>query len=171
MSIADRHLRVRYRYNAFTVVELLVVITIIGILIALILPAVRAAREAARKAQCASSLRQIGIAFSSYHASIGAFPLMTNGKRGYSIHTMILPYIESSALYNAINFDVLCLSEQNNTATTSKVSVFVCPSDIGLSRSGAWTNYACNVGYGYQLARKFNGVFVKAPISQLRWQA
>jgi prepilin-type N-terminal cleavage/methylation domain-containing protein/prepilin-type processing-associated H-X9-DG protein len=112
---------------AFTLVELLVVIAIIGILIALLLPAVQAAREAARRSQCVNSLKQIGLALANYESSKKMYPqgrmLPDNAsaagieqggtnyttvaaKTGfYSVHTWLLPYMEELTIYNLINFN------------------------------------------------------------------
>src|SRR5512147_2313581 len=102
--------------RAFTLIELLVVIAIIGVLIALLLPAVQAAREAARRSQCVNNLKQIGLAMHNYHSARNAFPLGSakNPKNwpgdsdliwsGWSAHAMMLPYLEQQALFNAANF-------------------------------------------------------------------
>ncbi|MDO4559076.1 MAG: DUF1559 domain-containing protein [Planctomycetia bacterium] len=92
----------------FTLVELLVVIAIIGVLVALLLPAVQAARESARRSQCASNMRQIGLALHQYHDSHEMFPPLRTGTANetawglYSFQVALLPYIEQRALYNGI---------------------------------------------------------------------
>ena len=90
----------------FTLVELLVVIAIIGVLVALLLPAVQAAREAARRMQCANNLKQIGIALHSHHNTMGEFPVgaarQINGY-GFSWFVEILPFIEQQNLYDALD--------------------------------------------------------------------
>jgi prepilin-type N-terminal cleavage/methylation domain-containing protein len=94
------------RSRAFTLVELLVVITIIGILIALLLPAVQAAREAARRMQCANNFKQVGLAMHNYHAAQNCFPsglFMTDQYYGFGWGAFILPYLESTGLYEQFN--------------------------------------------------------------------
>src|SRR5437762_11394995 len=88
------------RRPAFTLVELLVVIAIIGVLVALLLPAVQAAREAARRSSCQNNLRQIGIAFHNFHDANNAFPpLRIAGGDGWaSCFVLISPYMEQSTL-------------------------------------------------------------------------
>ena len=94
----------------FTLVELLVVIAIIGILIALLLPAVQAAREAARRSTCTNNLKQIGVALQTYADVYGRFPIngVLNDQTGWiqqgSEHTRLLPYLEQAGIYNNINW-------------------------------------------------------------------
>ena len=92
------------RNRGFTLVELLVVIAIIGILIALLLPAVQAAREAARRSQCSNNLKQIGLALQNYHDSFQTFPPGGLGVRGAAWTVFVLPYMEQSAAYDRMVF-------------------------------------------------------------------
>jgi prepilin-type N-terminal cleavage/methylation domain-containing protein/prepilin-type processing-associated H-X9-DG protein len=93
------------RSTAFTLVELLVVITIIGILIALLLPAVQAAREAARQMQCQNNLKQISLGLLNYESANGVFPPggLYNGRYGHAWWIRIMPYVEQAAVFD--NFD------------------------------------------------------------------
>jgi len=88
--------------NAFTLVELLVVIAIIGMLIALLLPAVQAAREAARRMQCSNHLKQIGLAVHNFHDTHEGLPPAGNGAYGPSIFVFIYPFIEKQSLYDKV---------------------------------------------------------------------
>jgi prepilin-type N-terminal cleavage/methylation domain-containing protein len=150
----------------FTVLEMLVVISIIGLLIALIIPAVLASREAARKASCQNNLRQFGIALSNHHQAVSSFPgilsPMHKSTKGYPFASnsdypavyFLLPYLEQQVLFNAINFSqdtssplvVTSLSPSNVTANATRVSTFVCPSDPLGNLSGAPISYRFNVG-------------------------
>src|SRR5213592_4898400 len=100
------------RRRGFTLVELLVVIAIIGILIALLLPAVQAAREAGRRTQCSNNLRQLGLAVHTYHDTWNQLPPQNNNPNwggwqyNWSWITLILPFMEGSATYNQINWNV-----------------------------------------------------------------
>ncbi len=88
------------RYRGFTLVELLVVIAIIGVLVALLLPAVQSAREAARRMRCQNNLKQIGLASHSFHDVTLEMPKAVHPETGMSWHVFILPYIEQQALFN-----------------------------------------------------------------------
>lgn len=127
-----------FRQRGFTLVELLVVIAIIGILVALLLPAVQAAREAARRMQCSNNLKQIGLALHNYESTYkvlptGAYPagFPAPGQRGNeaSTHPFILPFLENSNKYAQFNFSVgLNSSILNSPAIRQTLAVFNCPS-------------------------------------------
>ncbi len=113
------------RRRAFTLIELLVVIAIIGVLIALLLPAVQQARESARRTQCKNNLKQIGLAVFNYESTYGVFP-MGDCARNYgsgeipqaTVHCYLLPYIDQANAYNNFNWSI----QVNATATTGSTA-------------------------------------------------
>jgi prepilin-type N-terminal cleavage/methylation domain-containing protein/prepilin-type processing-associated H-X9-DG protein len=156
--------------RGFTLIELLVVIAIIAVLISLLLPAVQAAREAARRAQCVNNLKQIGIAIHNYENAIGSFPLgrgpqPINNWNGWSAHAMLLPYLEQTPLYNAINFNNPTGSGRGEAAHTTVqrtvINTLQCPSDIDrLTNAEGHTNYYGNAGGQITMdGTTSNGVF------------
>ncbi len=148
--------------KAMTLIELMVVLVIVALMIALILPAVVAAREAARRAECSSKFRQLGVAMLNYQSTTGCFPLFNNGKKGFSALAMILPQIDQNQLFNAVNFSNYYFDQSNMTSSRVVISVLLCPSDRNASGPKAWTNYACNSGYAFQITGSYNGIFVSA---------
>jgi prepilin-type N-terminal cleavage/methylation domain-containing protein len=119
--------RSKQRYSSgFTLVELLVVIAIIGVLVALLLPAVQAAREAARRTQCLNHLKQIGLAMHNYNDTYQTLP---NSRRdaSYTWMTQILPQLEQPALFNKWTLG-LTYSSQPQECREARVSVYYCPS-------------------------------------------
>jgi prepilin-type N-terminal cleavage/methylation domain-containing protein/prepilin-type processing-associated H-X9-DG protein len=91
---------------AFTLVELLVVIAIIGVLVALLLPAIQAAREAARRSQCLNNVKQVGLALQNYHSTHQKFPIGARGSWHSSWMVHILPYLEQGVVYDQLDFEV-----------------------------------------------------------------
>jgi prepilin-type N-terminal cleavage/methylation domain-containing protein/prepilin-type processing-associated H-X9-DG protein len=114
--------------RGFTLVELLVVIAIIGILVALLLPAIQAAREAARRAQCANNLKQIGLAVQNYHDSRRELPPMRvwDGDRTWLV--LILPYLEEQTVASLWDYNLGCFYDQTYQFRTSIISSYYCPS-------------------------------------------
>lgn len=137
-SIMETNPRMR---RAFTIIELLIVITIIGILIGLLLPAVQAAREAARKMQCQSNLRQLGLALQSYEANCRAFPPSQNLPAGEIEATTtkwkeswvitILPFVDNQPLYNQFDRTKPISDPANRIPRGQKLPFMLCPSDTG----------------------------------------
>jgi prepilin-type N-terminal cleavage/methylation domain-containing protein/prepilin-type processing-associated H-X9-DG protein len=131
----------------FTLLELLVVISILGLLFCLLLPAVQAARESGRKSQCANNLRQIGMAIQDFHAALGFLPSSTRPAGNTSLprtswETYLLPYLDQEPLYSKIdcsqNWAATTTSTgqvvPNGTLVATRLAVFACPSSIDPAR-------------------------------------
>jgi len=132
--------------RGFTLIELLVVIAIIGVLIALLLPAVQAAREAARRAQCTNNLKQLGLAAQNYLGAVGCLPMGMSIQRSAanpgaglwtnaSAFVPLLQYAEQTQTYNACNMDCNIFDFQNTTINAFGWSTLWCPSDRGVERA------------------------------------
>jgi prepilin-type N-terminal cleavage/methylation domain-containing protein/prepilin-type processing-associated H-X9-DG protein len=139
------------RTHGFTLVELLVVITIIGILIALLLPAVQAAREAARRMQCSNNLKQVGLAVLDYEQTNGCLP-PTKQSPNSDCHTVllkILPYVEGTNLESAYNYGAYIFTPPNDRIVITQLPMYQCPSDDAANRIGHdFSRSNCVVNYG-----------------------
>jgi prepilin-type N-terminal cleavage/methylation domain-containing protein/prepilin-type processing-associated H-X9-DG protein len=147
--------------DGFTLIELLAVIAIIGVLVALLLPAVQGARDAARRLECANNLKQIGLALHHYHQGFGRFPMggsKNNRKLDgdsydqwcvWSTHAALLPGIEQTPMFNAINFDFAPETSdgvshpKNATINLAVVAAFLCPSDARAGQQNTCSYHGC----------------------------
>jgi prepilin-type N-terminal cleavage/methylation domain-containing protein/prepilin-type processing-associated H-X9-DG protein len=121
--------------RGFTLVELLVVIAIIGILIALLLPAVQAAREAARRMQCTNNLKQIGLAMHNYADALGSFPSGSTGfatSVGWAWTVYILDYCEQDTLRGLVDISQPPIASINDQLSRARVDFLICPSATGV---------------------------------------
>jgi prepilin-type N-terminal cleavage/methylation domain-containing protein/prepilin-type processing-associated H-X9-DG protein len=157
--------------RGFTLIELLVVIAIIAVLIALLLPAVQAAREAARRSQCVNNLKQLGLAVQNYNDTNGCLPpsdtaavfnSATANSNDFGMKVRILPFMEQTPLYNALNQSIDYNQLPNGTASGTTVNTFLCPSD-GTSVNRGITLYPghnfgdCSYGNNIGTSLSFTG--------------
>jgi prepilin-type N-terminal cleavage/methylation domain-containing protein len=169
------------RRRAFTLVELLVVIAIIGILVALLLPAVQQAREAARRTQCKNNLKQIGLAMHNYDGTHRVFPPSSTSGFGrgvwnypgsgpadprihlHSFASLILPYLEAANLKDQINYNVSALDTANRTIASQVLPFYRCPSYAGqmFSTDGL---YVTRVGFNRFAIRNYVAVGAKTVV-------
>ena len=142
--------------RAFTLIELLVVIAVIGLLVALLLPAVQAARESARRRQCTNNLKQIGLALHAFQIARLIFPPGYNSQPtvaamgpvdpafndagpGWGWLSVLLPYMEESSIAKSLNFNLPCWAASNAAGVARPVPSFLCPSDAGGQNPGSPT--------------------------------
>jgi prepilin-type N-terminal cleavage/methylation domain-containing protein len=128
--------RTRQSRSGFTLVELLVVIAIIGILVGLLLPAVQAAREAARRMQCTNNMRQLGLAVSNYESAYKRLPsgwvdFRQTTLPGWSWETALFPFMEQNNLHSQIDLASPIMAPQNSQFLRVSIPTLICPSDPG----------------------------------------
>jgi prepilin-type processing-associated H-X9-DG protein len=159
-------------------VELLVVIAIVGVLVALLLPAVQAAREASRRSSCINNLKQLGVALQNFHSAQRRFPPGRGGPAPmvFSAQAYLLPYVEEGSLEGQIDFTsaptnltiagVAYSGNANKAAAEQVVRVLMCPTDVAegrvLGSTFGGTNYVANAGSGtlnFGSLTKADGVF------------
>ncbi len=160
--------------GGFTLIELLVVMAIIAVLVALLLPAVQACREAARRMTCMNNLMQLALALQNYEAAHEMFPQgvvnasgpVLDQASGYQFGWVvrILPYCEMRNTFNHFNLSVSLHDVRNSTTRTTVVRGFLCPSDMGISRTPTdlvLTNYAaCHNSLEAPIDVTNNGTFI-----------
>lgn len=168
---------IRFRL-AFTLIELLIVISILGVLIALLLPAAQAAREAARRAQCVNNLKQITLAMHTYYDAHNTFPpgrvrSRVNGLGlVFSCFAQVLPQLEQKPCYDAINFSLNADrgigGPENDTARRIRISPFLCPSDTSSifdTPEQSPINYQMNVGTRHSVINNDGILFENSSIT------
>jgi prepilin-type N-terminal cleavage/methylation domain-containing protein/prepilin-type processing-associated H-X9-DG protein len=162
------------RRLGFTLVELLVVVAIIGVLVALLLPAVQSAREAARRNQCANNLKQVGLALHNFESQIKRFPWGSEDTRiwGPSAHTFLLAVLEQRAIQDQMVLNYAQGSTRDTTvsgqaldyhevASTQRPKLFRCPSEIYTYQNllYGFTNYHTNWGSWVVMRNQWDGAF------------
>ena len=140
----------RYIHGGFTLIETLVSIAIVGILVAILIPAIQAARESARKTQCQSNLKQTALALHAFHNANKNLPSHYNGTslsypleswdlfHMHSWRAALLPYLEQSALHDSIDWHALATDPVNEPVATTVVSLYICPSGESPTASMGW---------------------------------
>ena len=160
--------------RGFTLVELLVVIAIIGVLVALLLPAVQAAREAARRSQCVNNFKQIGLAMHNYESAQKKFPSGATGWgaggwHGLSPFLQILPYLEQGLAESRYDYNFRIYNAPVNREIAGyQFPIYVCPSDDAAGRAllaaagsrRARSNCAASLGSSVWLPNGYDGIFV-----------
>ncbi|MEQ9411790.1 MAG: DUF1559 domain-containing protein [Fuerstiella sp.] len=148
--------------RGFTLIELLVVIAIIAILVALLLPAVQQAREAARRTQCKNNLKQIGLSLHNYHDTFDTFPPGNRGMTDWNLknsanwRSMVLPYLDQAPVYNQLNFETGNFAGNsylgNEVLKGFKMPAFLCPSstiDAFDNSENTWSNTERGLNHHY----------------------
>ena len=171
------------RLSGFTLIELLVVIAITAILIALLLPAVQAAREAARRTQCRNNLKQIGIALHNYHDVHRMFPpgrersLVNGNGRCYSAYAHLLAQLEQQNASHKVDFNLNPEDAKNVPIMNFPMPGLVCPSDhyaVDMQLNRAVHNYPLNTGTTFPVSPRnpgnvpINGIFYENSSTKLR---
>jgi prepilin-type N-terminal cleavage/methylation domain-containing protein/prepilin-type processing-associated H-X9-DG protein len=151
------------RNRGFTLIELLVVIAIISVLIALLLPAVQGAREAARRIQCTSNFRQLGLAVHNYESSSGVLPpqqivgftgTTIRFRSQWGVTSRLAPFLELGPLYNSINYSLTTGDRGNSTVVSTAIKTLICPGEVNpqpftsTSSTGVTSTYAIS-NYGW----------------------
>lgn len=168
--------RRRHTRNGVTIIELLVVIAIIGVLVAILLPAVQQAREAARRTQCRNNLKQIGVALHSYHSAHRLFPpgyvcqqdfLGSSQKNQWAWSALLLPYLDQPSLHGDIDFsefvrddsgDVSTAIESNQDVAELSLPIFRCPSDVAPERIDRTCPFNPSVEFGVSSYSASSGI-------------
>ena len=161
MNDFNRLVKIDPRRLGMTLIELLVAVAVIGLVAALLLPAIQSARESAMRIRCVQNLRQIGLAVSSYESVMGVLP--SNDR--FSPHSQILQFLEQPAVFDALNFGGPGVDGLDNaTAKRTAIGVFICPSDKTpngqTNGQTGWSSYPANCGLGFDIyGHNSNGAF------------